>query len=280
MRVWAEMPLTNLPCRFGRPIVTMTVMTIRRALSALACAASLATTSACGQPSLPSVHSRFVGTRCADVIVLGLRGSGQSLDLNEAVGQEVLRTVEAMTDRLHKTSDRTVRLEAVPYDATISTTYAHYEYGVRDGQRLLGKLYEKALTECPKSRFAFVGFSQGAQAVHEYSYDLTGAKARRLVLIGMVADPRKNPDDTISTWSYASKPTTGHGELGAGPLFGPGVRQAAIALCVGADEVCNAPIGGSSGAPSQTHRHFYESDTTAGKTGKQLAGVLKRHGFG
>lgn len=245
----------------------------------LSCLAILVLTAACGQPSV-AVNEGKASTNCSDLIVFGLRGAGQDPDKNDGIGQEASRSIRDMANRLRDRSDTTVRLEAIRYDATVASSYAHYEAGVQDGLRLLGKQYDAALDKCPKSRFAFVGFSEGAHVVHEYSYNLTGRKADRLVLIGMIADPRRNPADTIAKWSYADKPTAGHGKLGAGPLFGREVRKAAIALCVAGDEVCNAPRSGASATVSETHKHFYESFETAAKTGKQLAAVLIRNGLG
>ena len=253
-------------------------MSLLRTSALLACLSLLTVATACGQPKSIASGPMFVQTKCADLIVFGLRGSGQSADKNDGVGQETLRTIENMTKRLHTKSHKTVRLEPILYDATRATSYAHYEAGVQDGVRLLGKKYSKAVASCPKSRYAIVGFSQGAEVVHRYAYDLTGARAKRLALIAMIADPRRNPADPITHWSYARKATTGTGKLGAGPEFGSAVRRAAIALCVAGDEVCNAPRGGASATVSHTHKHFYESFATASLTGKQLVKVLHRNG--
>lgn len=254
-------------------------MIFSRIPSLLTLLAILLVTGACGQPSIAVDRDRGT-TTCADLIVFGLRGSGQDPNKNDGVGQEADRSIRNMAGRLKDDSDTTVRLEAVRYDATIASSYAHYEAGVKDGVRLLGKQYAAAVEKCPSSRFAIVGFSQGAQVVHEFAYGLTGTKARHLALIGMIADPRRNPADSIRHWSYATKPTTRSGKLGAGPAFGPEVRKAAISLCIEDDEVCNAPRGGGLETMSSIHKHFYESDKTAAKTGKQLFEVLAKNGLG
>ncbi|MBC7631029.1 cutinase family protein, partial [Aeromicrobium sp.] len=124
-----------------------------------------------------------------------------------------------------------------------------------------------------------VGFSQGANVVHNFSADLTAAQARRVAVVAMIADPVKNPADSIRTWSYSTK-TPGPGKFGAGALMGKHVRDKAITFCVAKDEICNRPADGGPASPSSTHRHFYERATSARSAGRQLDAMLRRSGVG
>lgn len=229
--------------------------------------------------SAPSTAARLhqallVSTRCADLIVLGARGSNQSVDKNHGVGREVLVSVERMAARLHTRSRATVRLEAVPY---VATSGPAYDANVTDGTHRMADQIRSLARNCPESHFAVVGFSQGAQVVHDFAVNLSQDMSRRVVLIAMIADPRRNPTDSISNWSYASAVTSGIGKLGAGPAFGAALRGKAISFCVKGDEICNLPPGGYDGPLSDTHRHFYEKSDTARSTGQHLDEVLRRN---
>ncbi|MBC7630375.1 cutinase family protein, partial [Aeromicrobium sp.] len=135
----------------------------------------------------------FVRTTCADVVVLGLRGSGQSTTASKGVGNEVLASVSAMATQLHRRSDATVRLEAVPFPANYAPTLARYISHIKQGKKLMATRLTELSARCKDTSFAFVGFSQGANVVHNFSADLTAAQARRVAVVAMIADPVKNP---------------------------------------------------------------------------------------
>lgn len=239
-------------------------------LTLAGCSPSIApaesTTPGANQPAL-------VGTKCADLIVLGARGSDQSPTKNHGVGAEVLASVTAMAKKLHARSDTTVRIVGVPYPAVSGPAYtANVFTGVSHARKLLTTLSK----QCPDSQFGLVGFSQGAQIVHGTAIELTSTQVRRVVLVGMISDPRRNPGDKITHWSYDAS-TPGPGKLGAGTPIPKALRSQAITFCAQSDEICNWPSGGYSGPLSDTHRHFYE--THAAETGEHLAAVLKSNGL-
>ena len=262
-------------------------MTRHAGVSAVLLALLLAT--ACAAPAnepasspTPSRTTRspqpdLVNTACADVVVLGLRGSDQSLDKNHGAGQEIFRSVRAMSAELHRRSDATVRLEGIPYRAEYAANLAYYQGNIDDGVAKTRTRIAHLAKRCPKSKIAVVGFSQGAQAVHVLADGLTSSTANRIVLIAMIADPRRNPADTITSWTY-DKAAPGPGKLGPGPALGSTLKSRAIEFCAPSDEICNWPPGGYTGALSQTHRHFYEAPAHARATGHQLAEILEANG--
>ncbi|WP_159085911.1 cutinase family protein [Aeromicrobium chenweiae] len=219
----------------------------------------------------------LVDDRCADLVVVAARGSTQDPDRNLGVGTEVRMTVHELARRLHRRSDTTVRVEPIRYDATKTSTLADYQEHVAEGARMMTSRLRGLVRRCPDSRFALVGFSQGAQVVHTAVADVPAALADRVALVAMIADPRHNPDDDIARYGYAAKPVTGNGRLGTGSPVDPDVRRATIALCVQGDEICNDE-GTPGGPPSATHRTFYEKPSTAKATAKQLDRVLRRNG--
>lgn len=229
-------------------------------------------------PGTPQAGAQppFVQNECADLVILGARGSGQDPERNAGVGAEVRRSVGQLARRVHARSARTIRLEAVRYDASAGT-YDAYQAHVIDGAAMMTARLRKLERSCPGSRFALVGFSQGAQVVHGTSVDVPTDEASRVALVAMIADPRHNPSDAITQFGYAKHPVTGNGRLGSGTPIAADLRRAAISLCVEGDEICNDK-GAPGGPPSDTHRHFYEKESSARATATQLDQVLLRNG--
>jgi predicted esterase len=215
---------------------------------------------------------------CADLVVIGARGSTQNPDLNEGVGTEVRVTAAQLVRRLHRRTDVSVRLEAIRYDAGATATQQAYLAHTAEGSRMMTARLEKLEARCPSSRFALLGFSQGAQLVHGAATQMSSATAERVVLVGMIADPLRNPSDRVEQWSYAGPPATRGGRLGAGPAIDADLRDVAISLCVEGDEICN-DRGAPGSPPSDTHKHFYETSAHARETAARLDAVLRRNGI-
>jgi len=259
------------------PALGAMILTLTIATSACAAPADEPASSPAPTRTTRSPQPDLVDKACADVVVLGLRGSDQSLDKNHASGQEIFRSVRAMSAELHRRSDATVRLEGIRYRAEYAANLAYYEGNIADGVTKTRARIAQLAKQCPTSKIALVGFSQGAQAVHVLADGLTAATAKRIVLVAMIADPRRNPADTIASWTY-DKAAPGPGKLGAGPALGSTLKGRAIEFCATSDEICNWPSGGYTGALSQTHRHFYEAPAHARATGHQLAAILEANG--
>jgi hypothetical protein len=238
---------------------------------------SAATSGPAPSSAPPTTVVGTVDETCADLVVIGARGSTQDPDLNGGVGTEVRLTTERLVERLHDRSDTTVHLEAIGYDAAKAATLAAYQANVERGAEMMTSRLRRLTAECPGSRFALVGFSQGAQVVHAAATDMTAATARRVALVAMIADPRTNPADPIRRWSYADEPTLGNGRLGSGAPIDADLRESAISLCVEGDEICNDQ-GAPGGPPSDTHKHFYEQESSVRATARQLDAVLRGAG--
>lgn len=222
----------------------------------------------------PARHQALLVTKkCADLVVLGARGSSQSATLNRGVGAEVRLSVEATVRRLHHRANTTARIEAVRYDASGG---AAYQSQVGTGAQLMLRQLTADARRCPHSRFGLVGFSEGAQVVHAAAIDVPKTLERRIALIAMIADPRRNPGDAIAHWSYGeSAPRPGR--LGAGTPIDPNVRDAAITLCAAGDEICNRR-GNPGASPSATHRQFYERPSSTQSTAQRLDQILAANG--
>ncbi|MCW2747613.1 MAG: hypothetical protein JWP10_755 [Nocardioidaceae bacterium] len=218
----------------------------------------------------------FTKDTCADLVVLGLRGSAQSPTTYSGVGEEVYKSVRAMAKRVRSTSKTSMRVEGVPYPAASPPTFVEYLASVRQGQRQLAATYSKLVSACPHTKIALTGFSQGAHAVHQFAHDLSASLAKPLVLVALIGDPRRNPDDTIHQWFYSSERPTGRGKDGVGPRFNAATRKTAISFCVAGDEVCGWRNADAAAGLSATHRTFYEKQRSADSTGAQMYALVRR----
>ncbi len=225
----------------------------------------------------PSDTKLLVTDRCADLVVIGARGSTQDVHRNLGVGTEVRVTVEQLARQLRGRSDLTVHVEPVRYDSSATPTAAGFLRNTAAGGALALQRLSSLAAACPSSRFALVGFSQGAHVVHTAAMSVPAALVGRVALVAMIADPSTNPDDTIARWSYATEPTRGHGRLGAGPPIPAPLSSAAISFCVAADAICN-DRGAPGSGQSPTHQHFYEKASTARITAARLDRVLRARG--
>lgn len=261
-----------------RRIPTISAVGLAIALFAAACAGPSGDPAPPSEPTSRTPAPVLVTTGCADLVVLGLRGAGQDGDKNHGSGQEILASVRAMSAELQRKSDTTVRLEGIPYRAEFAPTSEFHRGNIDDGMTRTEARVAELAERCPDSRIALVGFSQGAQVVHELVADLPAASTKRIVLVAMIADPIRDPADSIASWTYG-KAAPGPGKFGAGPAVGSALRDSAITFCTAGDEICNWPPGGYSGPLSDTHRHFYETSAHARSTGRQLAAILGKNGL-
>lgn len=214
---------------------------------------------------------------CADLVIFGARGSTQNPDINHGVGTEVRKTsdrlIKLVSDRSHTTS-----LEAIDYNSAAAPSLDAFTAQAAAGSSMMVERLRSVARACPDSRFALLGFSQGAQVVHGASTAMSASLARRVALVAMIADPQRDPADPIRHWSYSKRPTTSAGKLGPGRPIDPDLRAVAISLCVVGDEICNAR-GASVASPSTTHKHFYEKPTTVRATAHQLDRILQPQGL-
>lgn len=252
-------------------------MTPRPARRALLAVPVLVLASACGGPSSGGTIPGDRDETCADLVVIGARGSTQDPDLNRGVGTEVRRTTDRLARLLARRDDTSLDVEAIRYDASQAATLDAYMRNVAEGSRMMDRRLRVLERRCHGSRFALIGFSQGAQVVHGTATTMSASTASRVDLVAMIADPLTNPSDRIAHWSYGGRPATGGGRLGAGPPIDADLRDVAISLCVDGDEICN-DRGAPGGPPSDTHKRFYESPQHAQQTAEQLDTVLRTGG--
>lgn len=214
--------------------------------------------------------SRFVDDECADLVVLAARGQAQTFA--DGLGVELARTTQALVEALP--GGYGVRVEAVPYPADRVDSLAEYEADVEEGVRLTRERHAELAAGCPDTRFAYLGFSEGANVMHRAAADPPAPDT--IAVVAMIADPERDPDDQIRHEDYGQGEPTNPGSVGAGPGVAPSVRDRAVSLCIPGDEVCSAGQEGLTSDHSDLHSDFYEEPRNVRETTRVLVEILGR----
>jgi hypothetical protein len=208
-------------------------------------------------PGTTEGPARLTRDRCADLVVLGLRGQGQSRHAYDGTGKDVDGVARAMLPHLRPGT--TVRIEGVPFPAR-SGGDATYASDVRTGVRLVRDRSSTLTEQCPRSHTALVGYSQGAEVVHRSAAAL--ADPSQVVVVVLMGDPQRDPEDPVKTLRMGPGALTGRGNGGAGARFPAPIGARVLEVCATRDDVCNAPPAGRVGPPSMTHRTTYKTRRT------------------
>lgn len=237
------------------------------------------------------------GAKCSDLIVLGARGSGQRWDSGaiEGFGPEVSGAVQNAVARVKASG--TVRFVGVTYPAIPidnSWTRGRYFNSVGEGARYTMSVVNALAQECPlRTRFALVGYSQGASVMRWAIRDLPDSRKDRVVAVGLIADPERrgfnvSPSEIGLIENYDTGTLHGSGVLGAAPVLPSRRANAIVTMCHRGDNVCNFPVnsGWAIGdwirfeyRKQVTHSTFYKSTTGISSSGLMLYIPLSKHGF-
>lgn len=213
--------------------------------------------------------SNETSSACAPIQIVGLRGMGQSLNANQALGAEVHGIVERAMAGLARQGLGPVEVTAVRYPNHPATDADDFLRQVAGGHELLAAALHKQLRTCPRSRLAVIGFSMGAQVVHEtlVSEPSLAAKVSAVVL---VADPTRDPDGSMRALKVGPVVPSQPGSMGRGEPVSD-LDDRAVTVCIQGDAVCAV---GSSDDP-EIHRHAYESPAVASVVADELVDLLK-----
>lgn len=133
----------------------------------------------------PVPEAAAVTAPCADVLVIGARGSGQSgagttADGGSGMGPQVYGAYQRLVEDLpgSRVSGLSVKYPARGIE-TIALDPAVYFDGLEAGvARVRATLREQA-ARCPRQRYVLVGYSQGAMVMHRAVQDLTRSRSAR-----------------------------------------------------------------------------------------------------
>jgi hypothetical protein len=186
----------------------------------------------------------------------------------------VQKSTRALVEQLR--GGERVRLEAIRYPARAASSMAVFDQDVEAGRRQLMARHAALASACPHSRFAVIGYSEGADVVHRAMATTSTKQASDIAVVAVLGDPLRLPTDHVATESYGSGRLKGRGSIGGGPRWGQDIRDRVITFCAADDNVCNAPRAGRRTSITTTHRTFYEKRSTATVTAARMAQVIGR----
>ncbi|WP_286929701.1 MULTISPECIES: cutinase family protein [Aeromicrobium] len=201
---------------------------------------------------------------CAAVEIVGIRGQDQSLEANDGLGTEVSRISAALAD---DPGLGAVRTTAIRHASRLGS-WDQYLEDVRDGRRRLGKEVRSIVADCPETRIAVIGFSQGSQVARE-ELAVDPRLARHVDVLVLVGSPLRDPSSPFEHVELTGGVPAEAGRLGPGADLGE-LAERTVEACIAGDAVCAA---GSS--PDDTiHRHAYEDPDVAQAIADAAATVL------
>jgi hypothetical protein len=240
------------------------------------------------------------GTKCADVTVIGARGEdwlefpdmakfgpeipgfGPSVSV---ATRELERQLPEGTNVAHANVLPAVGpAEAgAPMHGFISAGGDPFDFGVVDGVKRANELIAKSLTDCPRTKLVMIGYSQGAQILHEAvaaSNQVVQDRTAAVWLMGDTArDPRINHGQVVGAGEMMPASDSGGQYVNEAAARGvvklPDALQDRVhSVCMVKDKGCRNANGSDNGPTDrQTQREIYLDS----KTVEAGAGwVLKR----
>ncbi|HIW96319.1 MAG TPA: cutinase family protein [Candidatus Corynebacterium gallistercoris] len=204
------------------------------ALTTVAAFAAVPTPAASAQPGIAGSVERFGG--CTSTVTAAVPGGAQSLaGIPEALpmigySADVVRGVRARGQ-----ATRTIHYNATPFLAST------YQESTRKGRVEVERALSNLANECPNSRIALVGYSQGADIAAQIAVAIGEGRgpipADRLKQVILLASPYNGP----ASQGPGSAPveTRGTGVLGAMPSYGS-IAGKVTDLCVRGDMICDS----------------------------------------
>jgi hypothetical protein len=147
----------------------------------------------------PQAHA---ATSCPKFEILGVRGAGETAadgpySMGSTAGGAADSAMRHLLSQGYTTAD--ISLQPVNYTAIAVPDWLHrdlaaYDASVNDGEQVLSLLMATKLasTACPHVRFILIGYSQGAQVVHEVvnSYGAAAPELKAIAGVLLIADPK------------------------------------------------------------------------------------------
>lgn len=263
-------------------------------LSVLIGAMAVAASVLVSAPAPATAALKASSTTCANLVVLGARGSGQGWSSGsiKGFGPEVSGSVKRAVSRIKRKGS--VRYVGVDYPAVAvnqSWTRAKYDASVAKGARKTTSTVTSLVRRCPSTRYALVGFSQGASVMRTTIRDLPTKSKDRVVLVGLIGDPERRgasaPKPEVGTLdSLGTGPLLGEGFLGPGAALSSRRALRTVSLCHALDDICNNLVEPGAGpgdlstyvrSEDRTHGRYYRSAAGVKRTGDGLYGRLSKH---
>ena len=235
---------------------------------------------------------------CADVLLLGARGSGQpqsgsSQDGGTGLGPQVFGVAQRLSRQL---PGRSITSQAVVYPAQgvelLATDPATYIASVELGAQAAQSTLRSRAATCPDERIVLAGFSQGAMALHRAVQDLARAgdpQARQILGrtdgVVLIADGDRRLRDRVTDYgtagrsqgiSYTLRPDSG----ARGVKMPAGMKARIHSICVDLDVVCdyqpNVHAGAGLLAGAAIHSDGYNTSRAVNRATDAVAVQVRR----
>ncbi|KAF8244336.1 cutinase-domain-containing protein [Wilcoxina mikolae CBS 423.85] len=108
-----------------------------------------------------TTRNELVSGKCAPIIVIFARGTGEPGNVGDDVGPEFFKELEKLK------SGKTIVQGVNKYPANILRTVGYLNGGSDSGAKDMAASVNLVSTQCPKSKIVLSGFSQGAQVTHK-----------------------------------------------------------------------------------------------------------------
>lgn len=197
----------------------------------------------------PPVHHGVSSLQsCADVAIIGIRGSGQTPTQNEGFGPEVAAVRDSLKQSLG--ADRSVRQVQIDYesmpvyagvflnvDGALNVSNMYLD-SIGTGTAALEPVIDDSIARCPNERLVIIGYSQGALVAHMVT-SLYGSRADKFAGVVLIADPGRNSEQLyhLGTATPGLGLTGWTGELGAPSL--EALAPSVTTICDTNDIVCD-----------------------------------------
>lgn len=228
-----------------------------------------------------------VSKACTSLIVVGLRGSGETANSGSIpyFGRPASLAAKNMVSRIKRQG--TYRYAGIPYDAKKVNPHT-YAGSVADGVKLTTGVLRSIRRNCgTATRFALIGYSQGAQVIRESVAKLEHSVRAQIVTVGLIGDPKRRgynvrPSEIGYVENFDRGTLRKGGILGAGATFAGRLSSTKVAsFCVPQDYICNATAGTTwgQGWNAVWHTGFYNWTSSTRTIGLGLYTRLVNNGF-
>lgn len=279
----------------------------------VACSVTAMTLVAGGAAPAQAKATEVTDGTCANVTVLSLRGS-ENVERSAGVkpgkivpadpfGRVNTASINQLVAQLPKGT--TISRITVPYGAAVEkadsadggvSSAKSYRLAMTQGAALLNQYANDALSSCPKTRLVFIGYSQGAQVVHEAVTKLTPATLEATGAVWLIGDPisrstAKNqyrfagegdgvaPRSASGVYYVESNLAATYPEFKqflkfapeTEPVFPDSLKDKLISVCDNADSTCAAPASPTTQAEYYPHGDAYFLDRLMPPSAKWVA---------
>ncbi len=139
--------------------------------------------------------SAVAATACPDAFFIGVRGSGDALDVNRGMGPSVEPVYDSFVADLPSLTVEPLGLDytAVPIDTGARTGGILYKESVSEGATRLEREVGQRLNRCPVTPLVMAGHSQGAHVIDRYMTQAGSPESPNIVGVALLGDPTRFP---------------------------------------------------------------------------------------